>query len=92
MAKSGKREFEKKMVRKGRSKPPKERSRRPKARSNTLKGRSKTPKEKGGQGKLQLTTVFWDPALPRCLKKSITGENISFHGFDDEQKLLVTYP
>ena len=47
------------------------------------KARSKGPKEKGGQGKLQRDTVCWDPALPRCLKRNITGAIISFHGFDD---------
>lgn len=79
MAKNTEMEFEKKVGRKLRSKRP--------------KGRSKGPKEKGGQKeKLQRETVCWDPALPRWLKRSITGENISFNGFDDEQKLLMTHP
>ena len=91
-AKSGKRELKKKMGRKARSKPPEGRSKTPKGRSKPPNARSKTPKEKGGQRKLQMTTVFWDPALPRCLKRSITGENISCHGCDDEQKLLLSFP
>ena len=61
--KSGKRGFEKEVERKERSKRPKR--------------RSKPPEGKGGQRKLLMTTVFWDPALPRCLKRSITSENIS---------------
>ena len=54
--------------------------------------RGKQPKGKEGQGEPELTTVCWDPALPRCLKRSITGENISFRGFYDEQKPLMIHP
>ena len=67
----------------------KERSKTSKGRSNAPKRRSKRPKEKG---KLQRETVCWDPALPHCLKRSITGETISCHGFDDEQKLFLSFP
>ena len=78
-AKSGKKGLKKEVERKERSKRP--------------KGRFQRPKEKGGQQeKSQQETVCWDPALPHCLKRSITGDNISCHGFDDEQKLFLSFP
>ena len=68
------------------------RGREPKERRQRAKEKSKQPKGKEGQGERELKTVCWDPALPRCLKRSITGENISFRGFYDEQKPLMIHP
>ena len=68
------------------------RGRGPKKRRQRPMERSKQPKEKEGQGELELKTVCWDPALPRCLKRSMTGANISFHGFHVEQKLIPSFP
>ena len=58
--------------------------RKQKERRQRPKERSKRPKEKEGEGELELKTVCWDPALPRCLKRNITGAIIYVHGFDDE--------